>query len=159
MSVDYKDPTYLEQCYVNLFAQLQTATFPGGLKLNRTTRNHEVPDQVPVADMPALILVPGPLHSEQKEFFGTSKWTFSALAAVYVRAEGTANPDPLPVTVANYIVWGLRAALEDTQPPYQKQQLGGLVEHAWIEGEVGVAASTEQIQITVPILMLGGPVG
>ena len=157
--MDYTDPTYLEAVYAALFARLQTAVFPGAIALNKRARMVLVPDEVAVADQPALILVQGPMHAEQKELFGPTKWTLTALAVVYFRADvSTVSPSPLPATLANYMVWGLANAL-GTLPPYQKQTLGGLVEHCWIEGAVSVEVVSEQVVITVPIYLLAGPVG
>jgi hypothetical protein len=55
------------------------------------------------------------------------------------------------------LIWGIRKAFETT-PPYEKQTLGGLVVHAWIDGEVLPEVTSEQILITVPIYMIAGPV-
>jgi hypothetical protein len=155
----FDDLTYLEEVYVALFALLQAATFAAGVKLQTSMRAFMVPDQVAPADMPALILIEGPMHVEQKVVFGPAKWTLTALAALYVRAEGTAAPNqsPLSVTTANSLIWGIRKAFETT-PPYEKQTLGGLVVHAWIDGEVLPEVTSEQILITVPIYMIAGPV-
>jgi len=155
----FDDPTYLEQVYAALFALLQGATFAAGVTLKTSMRAFMVPDQVAPEDMPALVLVEGPLHAEQKEIFGPAKWTFTAMAALYVRAEGTVAPrqKPLSVTTANLLIWGIQKAFE-TKPPYQKQTLGGLVAHAWIEGAVVPDVTSEQVLITVPIYMLAGPV-
>lgn len=155
----FDDLTYLEQVYAALFTLLQGATFAAGITLKTSMRAFMVPDQVAPADMPALVLVEGPMRVEQKEVFGPAKWTLTAIAALYVRAEGTAAPNqsPLSVTTANSLIWGIRKAFETT-PPYQKQTLGGLVVHAWIDGEVLPDVTSEQILITVPIYMLAGPV-
>lgn len=157
--MDYFDPTYLESVYAALFAQLQTATFAGGLKVQTWQRAHLVPDELPVASQPAVIQVQGPMHVEQKEVFGPAKWTVTALLVIYVRADSTAlGQNPLPATLANYVIWGLTQSLETT-PPYEKQTLGNLVYHCWIEGAVSIEATREQMVFTVPIYMILGPVG
>jgi hypothetical protein len=159
MSTAFTDPTYLEEVYAALATLLAGATFAAGVTLKSVRRAFMVPDSVPPADQPALILVQGSLPVEQKDLFSVAKWTFTAVAVIYVRAEGTAPPDqdPLSVTQANYLIWGIKNVFE-TKPPYQKQTLGGLVYHAWIEGEVFPNVTSEQILITVPIYMLAGPV-
>lgn len=159
--MNFEDPTYLEAVYAALFNRLKTAAFAGGQAFAWSTRAFEPPDDVPPASQPALVLVQGPLHAEQREVFGPTKWTFTALAMVYVRAESTApEPDPLPATVANYFVWGLQNALAGATPPvYDRQTFDGLVYHCWIEGAVSVAAQREQIVITIPIYILVGPSG
>ena len=162
MSVSYDDPTYLEQVYAALFSLLTSATFAGGVTLESSARVVNPPDNVPVAAQPALILVEGGLLSEQqKTAFGAemSKWTFAAYALIYARGDSTEpNPDPLPITVANYLIWGIKNCFA-TKPPNLKQTLGGLVVNAWIEGEVHPEVVNEQMVIMVPILMLAGPSG
>ena len=158
MTTTYDTATYLEEVYAALLALLTNATFAAGVTLKRIQRATVVPDTVPVVDQPALILIEGPLHAEQKDAFALAKWTFTALAVIYVRADGAATgQNPLPITTANYIIWGIKNAF-NTAPPYGKQTLGGLVHHAWIEGEVLPEVSSEQMIITVPIYMLAGPV-
>lgn len=155
----FDDPTYLEQVYQALFDQLVGATFPTGLTLKNPQRVVVTPDDIPVANQPTLLLFPGPLHVEQTAF-ALAKWTFTAIAVLYVRADGAAqNQDPLPATVANYLVWGLARALAPTNPPYQKQTLGGLVYHCWFEGDVIPEVANEQMVLTLPILIEAGDVG
>lgn len=162
----FEDPAYLEAVYAALFALLQTAlpqtSLPAPfniLKFNMAERVVWVPDQVPVADQPALFQIQGPLHAEQREVFGPTKWIFTAVAVIFLRAEGTFPPSPLPAQISNYIVWALQSALGTTMPPYQKQTLGSLVYHVWIEGEVMSEVTEEQMVITVPINILPGPIG
>lgn len=150
----FTDPTYLESVYAALFAQIQTATFAGGIKINTWLRSLLVPDEVPPASQPAVVQVKGPMHGEQKEVFGPTKWTLTALLLIYLRADSTAmHQSPLPDTLTNYLAWGLQAAL-GTEPPNERQTLGGLVHHCWIEGQIGFEASKEQIVISVPVYIL-----
>ena len=158
MTTQYEDPGYLEAVYAALFARLSSAVFADGSKFVTTSRVLDVPDQVSAANQPALVLAPGPLHAEQREAFSLTKWTITAIAAVYFQADGSLNPNPLPATQAANYVWGLQAVLLSTQPPYQKQTLGGLVYHAWIEGEVMMNVTEQQVVIVVPIFILPGPV-
>ena len=158
----FEDPKYLEAVYAALLTQLKTAAFAGGLTLNSSSRAVEIPDKVPTADQPALRLVNGPMRVEQKEF-GLAKWTITAVAAVYMRADGSSDPNvaDLAATNANYVVWGLAQALQPPGTPqqYEKQTLGGLVYHCWIEGEVFTEVQAQQIVIAVPIFILAGPSG
>ena len=158
MATSYEDPAYLEQVYAALLTLLRTATFPAGITLKLTERMVDAPDAIAVADQPALVLVQGPMHVEQKDAFSLAKWTLSAVAVIYVRADSTVrNQNPLPITTANYLLWGIKNCF-NTLPPYQKQTLGGLVVHAWIEGDMTPEVTSEQVVVTVPILMLAGPV-
>lgn len=160
----FEDPEYLEAVFSALFDKLKGATFPDGITLKSSARVVVPPDSIPPADQPALIQIQGPQHAEQRELFGPTKWIFTAIAAVYLRADTSAlnpaNPSsPLPITTANRVVWALTQALGNTQPPYQKQTLGGLVYHCWIEGEVIPEVVDQQMVITIPINILPGPVG
>lgn len=162
----FEDPQYLEAVYAALFAQLISATFPSGITLNTTARVVVPPDNVPVTDQPALILVQGPFHAEQKQVFGPTKWIFTAVVAIYLQADTSvintrtvAAGSPLPITIVNQIVWAITQILGNTTPPYSKQTLGGLVYHAWIEGEILAETQESQMVITIPINILAGPVG
>src|SRR5208282_3586061 len=154
----YDDPSYLESVYAALLAQLETASFAGNVTLETVRRTFDVPDEIPAADQPALVLVEGGLLAEQKTAFALTKWTFSALALFYLRADPAAKQGAgtLPVTQANYLIWGIKGSF-DTKPPYGRQTLGGLVQHAWIEGMIIPEVQAEQILISIPIYMLAGP--
>ena len=155
----YDDPGYLEAVYAALFSQLQSATFGGGITLASSLRAAIAPDESPPANQPALIQLQGPMHVEQKDAFSLAKWTFTAVAVLYARVQGAMTAqDPLAVTTANYLIWGIKNCL-NTKPPYQKVTLGGLVYHTWIEGVVSTEVSNEQMVITLPIYMLAGTSG
>lgn len=155
----YEDPTYLEAVYEALLAQLKTATFSGGISLKTIERVTIAPDEVAAVNQPALFLIEGPLHAEQKEIFGPTKWTFSAFAVIYVRADGSfpSQAQVLAQTTANYLIWGIKNSFA-TKPPYGKQTLGGLVYHCWIEGDVFPEVMDNQMILAVPIMILPGPV-
>jgi len=156
--VSFFDPGYLEACYAALFTQLQQATFAGGATLQQAARVMDAPDDVPVGSQPAMFLVPGPIHTEEK-WFALGRWTFTAIILVYLRADGTIPPSTSPQTVGFNVVWGLVGALyQGAQPPYSKQTLGGLVYHTWIEGTVIVNTASDQIVVTIPVYMLAGDV-
>jgi len=164
----FEDPEYLEAVYATLFSLLKSAVLPDSLVFNLSARLAEPPDSIAAANQPALILFQGPMHAEQKGIFGPTKWIFTAVAAVYIRADTeTMNPvgtsTPIPATTANRIVWALAQAMGNSTTPggtpmiYQRQELGGLVYHAWIEGEVITSVVDQQMIVTVPINILAGP--
>jgi hypothetical protein len=158
-ATSFFDPSYVETVYAALFAQLQTATFPGGLKIQQARRVLIPPDEVPAGSQPAMFLVPGPLHTEEKNF-ALAKWTFTAVLLIYLRTDSAMPPSVLPQTSGFNLLWGFVNALyADVDPPYGKQTLGGLVYHCWIEGEVIVSTASEQAVISIPIYMLAGDVG
>ncbi len=158
MVINFFDPTYLEAVYAALFAQIQTSTFAGGVKINQFLRAMYPPDAAAVSNQPALYQVPGPLHSISKDF-ALPKWVFTAILMIYLRS-GSAQPvpNPLPQTLAYYLIWGIMNSLL-TNLPYEKQTLGGLVYHCWIEGEVGVDTASEQTTIAIPVFIDAGNVG
>jgi hypothetical protein len=155
----FESLTYLEDVYAALFALLQTATYSGGLAMRFSQRTLVPPDEVPVANSPALFLVPGPMHVEQREF-ALAKWILTGIIIVYVRGDSEVpNPNPLPASLVNDVIWGIATTLATTQPPYQKQTLGGLVYHTWLEGDVTMEIGSEQLVIYLPVYMEAGPVG
>jgi hypothetical protein len=118
--VPYEDPEYLETVYAALFSLLKSMSLPGDLAFATSTRLVQVPDQISVAAQPALLQVEAAIEASQKEVFGPVNWRMKALALIYFRADGSANPQVLPVTVANQFIWALAGVLGNTQPPYQK---------------------------------------
>lgn len=164
--VPFTDPNYLETVYQALFALLQSATFAAGVTLNKSTRAMEAPQQVAAEDQPALILINGPIDVSQGQnqtgAFSLSKVQPTAVAVIYMRADGAApfdqDPNNTPATVANRLIWGLYNTF-NTAPPYQKQELGGIVYHAWIEGAILPEIWNQQVVITIPIRILAGPYG
>jgi len=159
MATSFDDLDYLESVYAALFAHVQTAVFAAGITLQTSTRDVVIPDNplTRYPDQPALVQFNGPAHVEQTKF-NLPKWTITALVAIYFRADAAVIKDPLPATMANRLVWGIKKIF-DTTPPYEKQTLGGLVYHAWIEGEVAMEVQDNQAVITIPIWMLAGDVG
>lgn len=162
MATDFFDPTYMEKVYAALLSQLQlnvNNNMPagaGGLTVRNFARTFTPPDNVPEANQPAMYVVPGPVHVDQKEF-AMAKWLFTAIVFVYLRADSSVvNPTPLAWTQANYIIWAIMNTLTAPPGPYQKQTLGGLVYHCWIEGEIGVETQSEQVVIGIPIYILAG---
>ncbi len=155
--IQYDDPAYLEAVYAALFSLLQSAVFAAGVALVSAQRVVELPDEVQAVNQPCLMQVQGPMRVEQTEF-ALPKWIFTAVAVIYVRADGSTSPSPVPATTANYLIWGINNVFS-TQPFGEKQTLGGLVYHAWIEGEVFMETQDQQMILTVPIYMRAGTSG
>jgi hypothetical protein len=156
----FNDPAYLEQVYAALFALLTSATFANGLTFETASRVVVEPAEVPPANQPALLLYPGPLDADQREqkLFGVTKWTFTALAMIYIQANSqVSDPTPLPATLANYFIWGIQNVL--TSQLGKRITLGGLVDHCWIQGAVVPQVVNEQMTISIPIYILAGPSG
>jgi hypothetical protein len=67
---------------------------------------------------------------------------------------------PATATEANLLLWGIVTALSGVPPPaYEKQTLGGIVYHCWIEGEVTIELLVEQAIMAIPVFILAGDVG
>ena len=119
----------LETVYEALFAFLQTASYAGNVTVATFSRAVEPPDQVPVADQPALYQMPGPMLAEQRQLFGSlyvTKWTFSALVVFYLRADGDQTGEgTLPATIANYLILGAVWIVQDGGPG-EEGDVGGL---------------------------------
>jgi len=167
MTTQFEDPKYLDEVYIALLDMLSKAVFPAGsgLKFATIERVVQLPSEIPESSQPALLLFEGPLHATSlirfeetpREIFGPLKWVFTAIAVIYLRADGVVGLSAKPSQIANYIIWGIVNSF-NVLPPYGKQTLGGLVYHAWIEGEVIPQVADQQVIITVPIHMLPGPV-
>lgn len=154
---DFYDPTYLEDVYAALFLKLAAAKFPDGSGFKFAIRAVEAPDEIASVNQPALVQVQGPLEVEQTEGFSLAKWTFTAVAVVYTRAEGTpaSTQKILAQTTANNIVWALMLSLLPA-PREVRQTLGGLVYHCWLQGQAFTEVIDQQMVITVPIYILAG---
>jgi len=158
MTVPFEDPEYLEACYAALFELLKAAPLISPQKWQTTQRLVQISDDFVIPRQPALIQVESAIRAEQKEVFGPTKWILGAVAVVYMQAEGGTQPTVVPATAANRVIWAL-ARTFDTKPPYQKQTLGGLVYHCWVDGNILAEVVDQQIIITAPISILPGPVG
>jgi len=163
MATNFFDPTYMDSVFSALLVKLQAEVnghFPvgSGLEIKQFARTYRAPDTVTPADQPSLFMVPGPSYVDQKEF-ALAKWVFTTILLIYLRADGNVtDPDPLVWTQANYVIWAIMNTLSagPALTPYEKQTLGGLVTHCWIEGEVAVETESEQAVIAVPIYILAG---
>jgi len=160
VSGDYNDADFLEQVYDALFARVSTAlfpqgTFPGGNGFQTALRVVDVPDNVPPAAQPALYQIQGAMNGSQRAAFGPQRWELDVFEVVYLRADGAvpSKQQVVPDTVANYVVWGVFQALQPTTPG-EKQTLGGIAYHAWIEGPVVPEVAEQQVVIVIPIKVL-----
>lgn len=148
---EYFDPDYLEVVIEAVFNLLKSATFPAGLKFNKTERTITLPESVPSASQPALFLYQGALRIEQKTLHGPSKDLIAVVAIIYVRGDGVDKM--VAAKRANYLVWGIKNVF-NTAPPYQLQTLDGLVHHCWVEGDVMQEVMDQQVVIAIPINIL-----
>jgi hypothetical protein len=153
MSGFYTDPDFLEQIHAGVFTLLQTAKFVGGLQFNTALRVVDTPDDVPVAAQPALYMVQGPITATQNQAFVAARWESSVVAVVYFRADGSvpSQQQVVPDTVANNFIWGIFQAVN---PGVEKQTLGGIAYHCWIDGTIVPAVAEDQVILTIPLKIL-----
>lgn len=153
----YDDPGFLEAVYQALFDLVKGAPWPIGFELVTARRAVDTPDDVPAASQPALFQVQGAYGASQKEF-ALTKWELSVVEVIYFRMEGTvvASRDQLPDTTMNNVLWAVYGALR-APADGERQTLGGLAQHAWIDGAVvPVVAGEDSLQavLMIPIKVL-----
>lgn len=118
-------------------------------------------DDVQPADQPALFLVETAQHASEPNL-ALSQWRLGALLIIYYRADGLADrsdPSTPRDSVVNAILDVIDAAI--TPAPGQRQTLGGLVYHTYIDGAVTFDSglTDQQAVIAIPITMLVGSFG
>jgi hypothetical protein len=111
-----------------LFAKLQGVT-----TFATASRRLKSWADVAAADQPALFLNLRTYLYTQRPGLGPV-WEFNFDAYVYVKTDD--NGDVAPSTVMNPILDAIDAVLQPDNAITNKQTLGGLVQHCWIEGRV-----------------------
>jgi hypothetical protein len=151
-----------EPIYAALFALLQQQLQGSPPTFVTVGRRHVSPDELGPAQQPALFSIGvGAVDNPRPE--GTpGKVTLKALLIVY--AFGSALNQPpgeeteLTETVINNLILAVRTALAPAFPNggFNRQTLGGLVRHCWIEGEVSVDPGVygQQAAALIPVHIL-----
>jgi hypothetical protein len=146
-----------EPIFAALFALGQTITWADPITGAPTVwgysnRRIQTSDQISADAMPAFLQGVGPEQVVAKSGY-PSKRTLSANWLIYYKPyTNPASTDPL----TNAILDGVDFAMQPDDSIGNVLTLGGLVTHAWIEGEVFKAAGdmNEQAMIVVPIKLL-----
>jgi hypothetical protein len=116
-----------EPIYAALFAKLSSSyTF---VTASRRLKHWS---DVPPADQPALFL------TQERETAATTpglNTVWQGRASVYLYANTGENIEIAPSTILNPMVDAIEATLKP-DPISNKQTLGGLVQHVWIEGDI-----------------------
>ncbi len=109
-------------------------------------------DDVSPNQQPALFMTMVSQSVEQTTGF-PSKYLLEAKLWIYTHRD---TAGVIPSAQINQILDALDAALKPAASPLNKQTLGGLVEHCWIDGEIATDEGTlgNQAVATVPIRML-----
>ncbi len=129
-----------------LFAKLSAV--PGLALSSRILRHYT---ELRPADQPALFLAPQSQLATRKRGFPTV-WTISANVYLYVKRSGN---DIVPDSLMNPLLDAIEAAL-DPAGGVEVQTLGGLCDHAWIEGaiETDEGVLGDQAIAIIPIRIL-----
>ena len=102
------------------------------------------------SDQPAMFLIHTGEQVLQNQVFGLPKYLLHFEILIYARAD--ANPSVTPDTLINGLLDAIDAQLQ-SKPPAERQTLGNLVYHAWIEGEILIDTGIidQQIAVLVPV--------
>jgi hypothetical protein len=102
------------------------------------------------ADQPYLALIERGGTGVQNKAIGLEKWTLHFLVLVYIRAD--AQPSAIPATPIN-AAWKAIASAMNSSPIGERQTLGGLVNNAWIGGQVMIDTGIldNQCVLLIPI--------
>lgn len=140
-----------EQIYSALFAKFSALTVGGTPAFKTASRKLKHWSDVPPTDQPALFV------AQRNEVAATvpgmnTVWTFSVDVYLYVHTQ--ADPSKAPSEILNPLLDAVVAALAP-DPITNKCKLGGLVEHAWIEGAIETDEGTlgDQAVAVIPVVM------
>lgn len=132
-------------------------TIPGGSPQTFQTvgRNAAIWSNVPAGDQPALQLIHSGEQVVQNTAYGLAKYALHFEVLIYARAD--ASPNAVADTMINAMLDAIDAQMQST-PPGERQTLGGIVYHAWIEGEILIDTGIldQQVAILIPIKVLSG---
>jgi hypothetical protein len=148
-----------ETIAIALFNQLQTANGTGTqengaaqFNFQSTDRRGQVPENMPGANQPYLGLVQLGFSQVENQAQGIEKWLLHFRVLVYIRAD--ASPEAIPATQLNAALLAIVNAMRSV--PYgERQTLGGLVDNAWIEGDVlqDTGIIDQQMALMIPIIV------
>lgn len=134
-----------------LFALLQTAQYD----FRTFSRRGDLPENVDAALQPylALIELGGRQTTVTVPAQGLERWMLEYAAVVYIRRP--AVPEAIPGTLLNEAWYAIVNVMRSPQPMFQRQQLGGIVDNAWIEGNCvfNTGILDEQMRLLVPIVV------
>ncbi len=140
-----------EACYGALFTLLQGLAASNGGLFAIVDRRTRLLDEMKGAELPALFMMVANQKTDQAQG-RPAKHTLGARLVVYVD-----NPDRHTAAgiALNNLLDLIEAALAPT-PGFSAQTLGGIVQHAWIEGTIEVFEGSlgQKAAAVIPVLML-----
>lgn len=153
MSVNFPhfDP---EGIAVALYNQLLTAngTNPGQYKFVKTDQRGDLPQNVPPVNQPYMALVEFGMSQVESQAQGLEKWLLHFRVLIYIRAD--AIPSAIPRTQLNLALLAIVNAMR-SGPTFERQTLGGIVDNAWIEGDIlmDTGVLDQQGALMIPIVV------
>lgn len=140
-----------EAIEVALFENIKTQVLLiPGVTFRRIERTAQIYATTGIENQPALFLIPFGGQTTQDQAFGIMKYLLEYSVLVYTRAEEGSKK--IPQTLLNQCWAAVDTALRG-KPPGQKQTLDGLVENAWIEGQITMQPGIldQQCALEIPI--------
>jgi len=136
-----------------LFTLIETATANLGFK--RVTRRAEMFSQTGPENQDAIFLVPDGAVIDQQQAYGVMRYRLQYM--IVGRVHLSDDRAVVPQTRLNAL-WAAVDAATRPLPPGSKQTLGGLVNHAWIEGQVLFMGlpDRQQLEIAIPVTVETG---
>lgn len=118
-------------------------------------RRGHLPQNTVIANQPHLCLVEVSGKAVQDTAIGLTKWRLEFWVLVYIRVD--ANPSTVPASAWNAALQAIANVMESV-PPGERQTLGGLVNNAWIDGEILFRGGIEdeQTSMKIPIIVETG---
>jgi hypothetical protein len=140
----------------NALFNLLAATQIGGLPAFKSkSRKGKIWSNTNPSDQPAMFLIHTGEQAVQNQSYGLTKYLLHFEIVIYARAD--ANPTQIPDTLINALLDAIDAQMQ-SKPPGERQTLGNVVYHAWIEGEILIDTGIidQQIAIMVPVRVMTG---
>ena len=151
ISFPHFDP---EAIAVALYTQLLTAngTNPGQYNFTSTDQRGQLPQNVPAAAQPYMGLVELGMSQVEGQAQGLEKWLLHFRVLIYIRAD--AIPSAIPRTQLNLALLAIVNAMR-SGPTFERQTLSGLVDNAWIEGDIlmDTGVLDQQGALMIPIVV------
>ena len=120
-----------ENISIALFNLLLTANFT----FNGSDRRGQITQNIDTANMPYLSLIETGGRQVESQAQGLEKWILDYTVLVYFQPDAT--PTSIPATQIN-AAWKALVEIMRSVPFAQRQTLGGIVDNAWIEGEIEI---------------------
>lgn len=142
------NPERIAVALFNLLSSIDPATFP----FVTFDRHGQLPTNVVPANQPYLGLVQLGMSQVENQAQGLEKWLLHFRVLVYIRAD--ADPETIPATQLNNALQAVVGIMRSS-PIGVQQTLGGIVDNAWIEGEIlmDTGILDQQCALLIPVVV------